>query len=139
LRRDAARPLTEAGVDAAEVIHDLDALAQGGVVASAGPRYFGFVIGGSYPVALAADWLVSTWDQNPGIYATSPFAAVVEEAAARYVLDLLELPDRSTVGFTTGCRWRISPAWRRRGTSCWPTSAGMSRPTDSRGRRRSTW
>ncbi len=104
LRAGAAKALTEEGVDASEVIADLDELAQAGVIASAGPRYFGFVIGGSYPVALGADWLVSAWDQNPGIYATSPFAAVVEEAAARYVIELLRLPQQSTVGFTTGCQ-----------------------------------
>ena len=104
LRAQATRPLTDAGIDASQVISELNAVAESGVVASAGPRYFGFVIGGSYPVALGADWLVSTWDQNPGIYATSPFSAVIEEAAAGYVLDLLQLPTQSTVGFTTGCQ-----------------------------------
>ena len=104
LRQHANQPLSEQGVDAAKVIADLADLAEGGLVASPGPRYFGFVIGGSYPVALAADWLVSAWDQNPGIHATSPFGAVVEEAAATYVLDVLNLPGESTVGFTTGCQ-----------------------------------
>ena len=104
LRQHANLPLSEQGVDAAKVIADLGELAEGGLVASPGPRYFGFVIGGSYPVALAADWLVSAWDQNPGIHATSPFGAVVEEAAATYVLDVLNLPGESTVGFTTGCQ-----------------------------------
>jgi len=104
LREGAAQPLTDEGVEAAEVIASLNALADMGVVASAGPRYFGFVIGGSYPVALAADWLVSAWDQNPGIHATSPFSAEVEEVAARYVLDVLGLPTGSSVGFTTGCQ-----------------------------------
>jgi len=104
LRAGAGKPLTDEGVAASEVIEQLNALAEAGVTASAGPRYFGFVIGGSYPVALAADWLVSTWDQNPGIYATSPFSAVVEEAAARYVLDVLDMPREATVGFTTGCQ-----------------------------------
>ncbi|MFA6985053.1 MAG: aminotransferase class V-fold PLP-dependent enzyme [Arenimonas sp.] len=104
LRAAAAKPLTDDGIEASEVLRELNDLAEAGVVASAGPRYFGFVIGGSYPVALGADWLVSTWDQNPGIYATSPFSAVVEEVAARYVLELLRLPPASTVGFTTGCQ-----------------------------------
>lgn len=104
LRQGASVSLSKAGVEASKVIADLAKLAEGGLVASAGPRYFGFVIGGSYPVALAADWLVSAWDQNPGIHATSPFSAVVEEAAAAYVLDVLNLPGESTVGFTTGCQ-----------------------------------
>ena len=104
LRGAAGQALTDEGVDASTVIRDLGALAEAGTVASAGPRYFGFVIGGSYPVALGADWLVSAWDQNPGIYATSPFSAVVEDAAARYVIDVLGMPPQSTVGFTTGCQ-----------------------------------
>lgn len=104
LRAATSEPLTDQGVAASRVLDDLVEVARDGVVASAGPRYFGFVIGGSYPVALAADWMVSSWDQNPGIHATSPFSAVVEEAAARYVLDVLRLPPTSTVGFTTGCQ-----------------------------------
>jgi glutamate/tyrosine decarboxylase-like PLP-dependent enzyme len=104
LRQQASQPLASKGVDASKVIGELAELAEGGLVASAGPRYFGFVIGGSYPVALAADWLVSAWDQNPGIHATSPFGAVVEEVAAGYVLELLDLPRESSVGFTTGCQ-----------------------------------
>src|SRR5688572_22445841 len=100
----ATQPLTAAGMPATDVLRELDAVAEAGVVASAGPRYFGFVIGGSFPVALAADWLVSTWDQNPGIYATSPFCAVTEDVAAGYVVDLLRLPRGSTVGFVTGCQ-----------------------------------
>ena len=104
LRAEASKPLTDEGVAASEVIDELNALAETGVVASGGPRYFGFVIGGSYPVALGADWLVSAWDQNPGIYATSPFSAVIEETAARYVLDVLDMPAESTVGFVTGCQ-----------------------------------
>ncbi|HET9484790.1 MAG TPA: pyridoxal-dependent decarboxylase [Xanthomonadales bacterium] len=104
LRALADRPLTDDGVAATEVLRDLDEVAQAGVVACAGPRYFGFVIGGSYPVALGADWLVSTWDQNPGLHSTSPFTAVVEEVAARWVLELTGLPSEATVGFTTGCQ-----------------------------------
>ncbi|HVF35836.1 MAG TPA: aminotransferase class V-fold PLP-dependent enzyme, partial [Candidatus Saccharimonadia bacterium] len=104
LRSRVAQPLGDEGVDASTVLRELVDVAEGGVTASAGPRYFGFVIGGSYPVALGADWLVSTWDQNPGIHATSPFSAVIEEAAARDVLDVLGLPRGATVGFPTGCQ-----------------------------------
>ena len=86
-----------------EVVEGLAAAAQdGGVMASAGPRYFGFVIGGSVPAALAADWLVSTWDQDAGLYACGPAAAVVEDVAAAWLLDLFGLPATCGVGFVTG-------------------------------------
>jgi len=95
-------PLTDDGENPAAVI---DALANGadrGLIGCAGPRYFGFVIGGSLPVALAADWLTSVWDQNAGIYATSPAASVIEDIAREWLLDLFDLPRTAGVGFVTG-------------------------------------
>jgi glutamate/tyrosine decarboxylase-like PLP-dependent enzyme len=97
-------PLAEHGEDAGAVIDLLAAQAGRGTSACAAPRYFGFVIGGSLPVALAADWLVSTWDQNAGIHVISPMAAAMEEVAARWLLDLFDLPRGSGVGFVTGCQ-----------------------------------
>ena len=104
LRARAAKPLTSEGVDATTILEELNDVAEAGVIASAGPRYFGFVIGGSYPIALATDWMVSAWDQNPGIYATSPLTSVVEETAAEYIIEVLGMPKGATVGFTTGCQ-----------------------------------
>ncbi|HET8774467.1 MAG TPA: aminotransferase class V-fold PLP-dependent enzyme [Thermoanaerobaculia bacterium] len=97
-------PLGEGGEDPAKVIDLLAAQGARGAIACAGPRYFGFVIGGSYPVALAADWLTSTWDQNPGIYATSPVVSVVEDVAREWLLELFDLPRESGLGFVTGCQ-----------------------------------
>ena len=74
-----------------------------GLTASAGPRYFGFVTGGSVPAAVAADWLTSVWDQNGFNSITSPAAAAAEEIAARWLVDLFGLPTGTSVGFTTGC------------------------------------
>jgi glutamate/tyrosine decarboxylase-like PLP-dependent enzyme len=75
-----------------------------GVVGIPGPRYFGFVIGGSLPAALAADWLTSTWDQNAGAYAAGPSASVAEEVAGEWLIDLLGLPAGTSFGITTGCQ-----------------------------------
>src|SRR5690349_20586916 len=86
------------------VIDRLAANAARGTQACAAPRYFGFVIGGALPVALAADWLVSTWDQNAGIHVISPLAAALEEIAAQWLLELFDLPRDSGVGFVTGCQ-----------------------------------
>lgn len=102
LRAALGGPLPAQGADPAMVVTDLARSADGGLVASAGPRYFGFVIGGSLPAALGADWLTSAWDQNAGIYATSPAAAVVEEIAAQWLLSLFGLPSSASVGFVTG-------------------------------------
>ncbi|HEV8693775.1 MAG TPA: aminotransferase class V-fold PLP-dependent enzyme [Lysobacter sp.] len=97
-------PLAERGEEGRAVLDLLAAQAERGTAACASPRYFGFVIGGAYPVAVAADWLVSTWDQNAGIYVISPLVAVIEEVAAGWLLDLFDLPRESGVGFVTGCQ-----------------------------------
>ena len=103
LRKSLRAPLTEQGSDPAKVIAELAAAAEPGLVGTTGPRYFGFVIGGSLPVATAADWLTSAWDQNAGLYSASPAASVVEEVASEWLLDLLGLPSTASVGFVTGC------------------------------------
>jgi glutamate/tyrosine decarboxylase-like PLP-dependent enzyme len=95
-------PLPEQPADAETVVGDLSRAADPGLIGSAGPRYYGFVVGGSLPSALAADWLTSVWDQNAGGYVLSPAAAVVEEVAAGWLVELLGLPPSTSVGFTTG-------------------------------------
>ncbi|MGH7543385.1 MAG: pyridoxal phosphate-dependent decarboxylase family protein [Gemmatimonadota bacterium] len=102
LRAALGGPLPERRTTPDEVVEELARAAEPGLVASAGPRFFGFVIGGAHPAALGADWLVSAWDQNPGLYAASPAVAVIEETAARWVLELLGLPPTASVGFVTG-------------------------------------
>jgi glutamate/tyrosine decarboxylase-like PLP-dependent enzyme len=102
LREALGGPLPERGEAPGQVIDALAAGADPGLVASAGPRYFGFVIGGSLPAALAADWLTAAWDQNAGVYVMSPAAAVAEETVGRWMLDLLGLPAGSGVGLVTG-------------------------------------
>ena len=99
-----AVPLTDAGENPQAVIAQLARLGAIGTTASAGPRYFGFVVGGSTPAALAADWLVSAWDQNGGLYALSPFVSAVEEVTAGWLRELAGLPSSMTVGFVTGCQ-----------------------------------
>ena len=111
--------------------------AEPGLMAMPSGRFFGWVIGGTLPAALAADWLVSAWDQNAGMRFATPGVAAVEEAAGRWLLDLLGLPPRADVGFATGAtmanftglaaarqqragRCRLGP--RRR--SGWPAARG---------------
>src|SRR3984957_13455193 len=104
LRQRLAVPLGDDGVDATRVIEDLLRGVEGGVITSSGPRFFGWVIGGSLPAALAADWLTSTWDQNAGLFACSPAAAVVEETAGRWLKELLHLPTTASFAFVTGAQ-----------------------------------
>ncbi|MGI8658203.1 MAG: pyridoxal phosphate-dependent decarboxylase family protein [Candidatus Limnocylindria bacterium] len=92
------------GQDPVKVIEQLAAASEPGLIAMAGPRYFGFVIGGSLPSTVAADWLTSAWDQNAGIYQAGPAASVVEEVAAGWLLELLDLPATASVGFVTGAQ-----------------------------------
>ena len=104
LRDRLARPLTDAGDDPRTVIADLAADVGDGLMASAGPRYFGFVIGGALPSAVAADWLVSAWDQNGGGAIAAPALTVAESVAAGWLRELLGLPAGCGVGFVTGCQ-----------------------------------
>src|SRR3954468_15309267 len=95
-------PLPEEGEPAAHVIEELARRADPGLVATAGPRFFGFVIGGSLPAALGADWLTSAWDQNAGLYVIGPAASVAEEVAGGWLADLFGLPPSVSVGYTSG-------------------------------------
>ncbi len=104
LRAALGGPLPDAGEDPVAVIDALARAAAPGIVASAGPRYFGFVVGGALPAALAADWLTATWDQLAGLYVSGPAAAAVEEVVAGWLLELLGLPPRAGVGFVTGAQ-----------------------------------
>jgi glutamate/tyrosine decarboxylase-like PLP-dependent enzyme len=95
-------PLPEKGDDPAAVIDALATGAEPGLVATPGPRHFGFVIGGTLPAALAADWLVSAWDQCAAFHSLSPAASAIEEIASAWTLELLGLPATASVGFVTG-------------------------------------
>lgn len=102
LRQTFELPLPEEGEDPLDVIEALAHDADPGIIAMAGPRYFGFVIGGHLPVALAADWLTATWDQNAGIYVGGPAASVVEEVVGAWLVDLFGLPEQTSFGLVTG-------------------------------------
>lgn len=104
LRERLGRPLSDAGVAAEQVIAELAADADGGIIGSAGGRFFGWVIGGAVPAALAADWLTSAWDQNAAVYATSPAEAVVEEIVGAWLKDLLGLPRDASYALVSGCQ-----------------------------------
>src|SRR4051794_11213044 len=83
-------PLPLDGRDASVVIDELARCADPGIVAQAGPRYFGFVTGGALPVTVAADWLVSAWDQNAIVAVHAPAVAVMEDVVASWILELLD-------------------------------------------------
>jgi glutamate/tyrosine decarboxylase-like PLP-dependent enzyme len=96
------RPLPDEGAEPLEVIEELIAGAEPGLVATPSGRFFGWVFGGALPAALAADWLTSSWDQNGVLLTSSPAAAGAEWVASEWLLDLLGLPANSAVGFVTG-------------------------------------
>jgi glutamate/tyrosine decarboxylase-like PLP-dependent enzyme len=95
-------PLPESPSDPAEVLAMLDEFGSPATVATAGGRYFGFVIGGSLPAALAANWLAGAWDQNAALQIMSPVAAKLEEIVLAWMVELLDLPPGSGAGFVTG-------------------------------------
>ncbi|GGM50857.1 pyridoxal phosphate-dependent decarboxylase family protein [Microbacterium saperdae] len=95
-------PLPDDGTDPADVIEEIASRADPGLVAIPGGRFFGFVIGGTHPSALAADWLVSAWDQNSGSSALAPATVAMERVAGQWMLELFGLPSTASVGFVTG-------------------------------------
>ena len=102
LRKALGGPLPEEPTAPEEVVESLVAAADQGIVAIPSGRYFGFVIGGGLPAALAADWLTSAWDQNAGLYVGGPSASVVEQVVREWVCDLLGLPEDASLGLVTG-------------------------------------
>jgi glutamate/tyrosine decarboxylase-like PLP-dependent enzyme len=96
------RPLEDGGVPTEQVLEELVSAAERGLVGSAGPRYFGFVTGGSVDAALCADILVCGWDQLAFNAVSSPASYAAEVVAGRWIKELLRLPDHSSVGFVTG-------------------------------------
>jgi glutamate/tyrosine decarboxylase-like PLP-dependent enzyme len=96
------QPLRESPRNPPEVLETLDRIGSPATVAMAGRRYFGFVIGGSLPAALAANWLAAAWDQNAGLYISSPVSSVLEDVSLGWLLDVLKLPEGSAGAFVTG-------------------------------------
>lgn len=99
-----AHPLSESGMTPEKVIDELVKDVEGGLIGSAGGRFFAWVIGGSVPASVAADWLTSTWDQNAAMFATSPAEAVIEEICGIWLKDLLGLPKNASFSLVTGCQ-----------------------------------
>jgi glutamate/tyrosine decarboxylase-like PLP-dependent enzyme len=104
LRRALGGPVPVHGSEPAEVVQRLVDATGPGLVASSGPRYFGYVVGGSLEAAMAADWLAVAWDQVAGLEVMSPAAAAAEEVAGGWLLDLLGLPADASFGFPTGAQ-----------------------------------
>ncbi len=95
-------PLPSPPTAPAEVLRELDEIGSPATMATAGPRFFGFVIGGSLPVALAANWLAGAWDQNSALYNVTPATAQLERIALEWMVSLLGLPAGTGGGFVTG-------------------------------------
>ncbi len=96
------KSMPDAPVDPKAVLQMLDEIVSPASMAMAGPRFFGFVIGGSLPVALAANWLAATWDQNTALHQVTPSTAFIEQVALRWLLELFKLPSGSAGAFVTG-------------------------------------
>jgi glutamate/tyrosine decarboxylase-like PLP-dependent enzyme len=99
---DLDEPMPELPMEASRVLERLDRMGSPATMGMAGPRFFGFVIGGCLPAALAANWLAGAWDQCPGLFVASPIGTVLEEVSLKWLLDVLQLPAGSGGSFVTG-------------------------------------
>ena len=102
LREGFLKPLAAEGIPGDQVIEELIAAAEPGLVGVTDPNFYAWVMGASDPIGVAADWLTSIWGQNAAFYQTSPAAAIAEEAVSAWLLDLLDLPREASVGLVTG-------------------------------------
>ena len=132
-------PLPASGRDPAEVLALLDEIGSPATMASAGPRYFGFVTGGTLPVAQAAGWLASAWDQNTALSVMSPTATALDAVALRWVTELLGLPAAPAAASSPARPWPTSPAWPPPGTRRSAGTDGMPRARAWWEPRRSPW
>ncbi len=94
--------IPETGTEGPAVIRELAERGDAGLMQMAHPRFFGWVLGASHPVGVAADWLASAWGQNTGYHTPTPTTAAVEGTAAAWLLEILDLPRQASVGFVTG-------------------------------------
>jgi glutamate/tyrosine decarboxylase-like PLP-dependent enzyme len=104
LRKQLWKPLSHEGMPPEQVVAELARDVRGGLLGTGGGRFYGWVIGGAVPAALAADILTSVWDQNAALYACSPAAAVAEEVAGNWLKEILGLPARASFALVTGCQ-----------------------------------
>jgi glutamate/tyrosine decarboxylase-like PLP-dependent enzyme len=100
--RELDQPLGDQPTDPHEVLAMLDQYISPATIASTGGRFFGYVIGGAYPVSVGASWMAAAWDQNTGLYEPTPGTAYIEEIALKWLLDLFQLPPESGGAFVTG-------------------------------------
>jgi glutamate/tyrosine decarboxylase-like PLP-dependent enzyme len=104
LRARLARPLTGDGTPPEQVLAELVEDVSGGIMGSAGGRFFAWVVGGALPAALGADWLAAAWDQNAALHVSAPAAALVEEISGAWLKEILGLPAAASFAFVTGCQ-----------------------------------
>src|ERR1700733_5623732 len=104
LRRRLCKEWNGHPMAAESVINDLVKDIEGGLNNSVNARFYGWVMGGSLPSALAADWLTSTWDQNAGLYSVSPASAIIEEAVGAWLKELFGMPEQTSFALVTGCQ-----------------------------------
>jgi glutamate/tyrosine decarboxylase-like PLP-dependent enzyme len=105
LRARLGRPLAEQGVEAMRVIDELVHDVEGGIMGNTTGRFYAWVMGGTLPAALAADWLTSSWDQNAASYTAAPAAAVIEEVAGEWLKDIFGLPPAASFAFVIERKW----------------------------------